>query len=65
MAVMIKDMEMPERCCVCCCSNELYDRCGVNNGKLSFDDWYEHRPSWCPLVEVTDFSVPKNGEKND
>lgn len=52
MAILIKGMEMPENCAVCCCSNELYERCGVNDGMLYFANWYEARPDWCPLVEV-------------
>lgn len=52
MAILIPDMEMPGTCSRCSCANELYERCGVNDSVLSFDDWYERRPDWCPLVEV-------------
>lgn len=50
MAVLIPDMKMPEACCACPCN---YDNiCAVNMQAPTFEEWYERRPDWCPLVEV-------------
>lgn len=50
MAVLIKDMEMPKYCSVCPCETD--NVCEVEMTHLTFHEWTEHRPSWCPLVEV-------------
>lgn len=50
MAVLIPDMLMPGACCACPCS---YDNiCAVTMRNPSFEEWYESRPDWCPLVEI-------------
>ena len=50
MAILIRGVEMPTSCLYCPCFDGEYDICKAadKDEGLSFD----HRPSWCPLVEV-------------
>ena len=50
MGIYIKEMEMPGACCACPCS---YDNlCAVTKQYPTFNEWYEDRPKWCPLIPV-------------
>lgn len=57
MSVYIKGMEMPDRC-FSCPMNDV-DCCGISKGsyieyrEVDIDVAIDHRPDWCPLVEVT------------
>lgn len=54
MSLLIKDAEMPKTCSACPCSGYLGE-CRLANGEPkfpTFNEWYEEKPSWCPLVEV-------------
>ena len=56
MAVLIKDVDMPENCRECPCSywteGAHHDYCQAvsYDTQLLYD--LECRPSWCPLVEI-------------
>lgn len=52
MSVLVKDMEMPRSCCMCwLSSHDLCLACGKDA-----EDWFEGRPSYCPLVEIPENS---------
>ena len=57
MAVLIRDMEMPRGCCNCPLSHdyecELTGNCTFNVAYSWGVDYYQVRPDWCPLQEVT------------
>ena len=48
MSVLIKNMEMPDCCFHCVCSD---DGCGITGDTLTTKEMRE-RPGWCPLEEV-------------
>lgn len=52
MSILIKDMQMPKNCCTCLASS--HDMCLIN-GKDA-EDWFEGRPSYCPLIELPENS---------
>ena len=54
-------MEMPSSCVECPCSCLVYEHneCEVLGKKITLDDKYEIRPTWCPLREA-----PKPKEDN-
>jgi len=50
--IYIKGLKMPTACCACPCN---YDNvCAITNKYPTFEEWYEIKPSWCPLVPVPD-----------
>lgn len=59
MAIVIKGMDMPDRCSACFAYEWDYDRCVLySNGlpkRYDLDDLSE-RPEWCELEEVDDDS---------
>ena len=48
MSILIKDMEMPDCCFHCVCSD---DGCGITGDTLTIEEMRE-RPDWCPLEEL-------------
>lgn len=52
MSVLIKGMEMPTNCCACPCAYD--NQCAATYKYPTFDEWYEQKPDWCPLVPVPD-----------
>ncbi len=67
MAILIKGMEMPD-CCDDCIISEVVVSVSVGAVSvcnacdafpLTEEHCTEHRPSWCPLVEVKE---PKRGD---
>lgn len=64
MSVLIKGMEMPDRCFACPMCDT--DCCGVSKGpyieyrEVDVDIAIDHRPDWCPLVPV-----PNHGDLID
>lgn len=55
MSVIIKGMEMPEYCSACPCETD--NVCEAATTHLTYHEWTEHRPSWCPLVYVPDTPI--------
>ena len=56
MSILIKDIGMPESCARCQFSIAYYSidgySCALCNGSA---DWsIDHRPDWCPLIEIPD-----------
>jgi hypothetical protein len=50
---MIKiNIDMPDICCDCPCYCENYNRCEIKQEVVSFEELYENKPEWCPLIEV-------------
>lgn len=54
MNILIKGMDMPKCCFDCSCLNDEYCQCQAI-GKTIEVDWIEHRPDWCPLIEVPEW----------
>ena len=52
MSVYIPGMEMPTSCAACPCSYD--NQCAVTNQYPTYEEWYESKPTWCPLVPVPD-----------
>ena len=57
MSVIIKDMEMPERCDECSARHIGLSMCTITLKSTSHSDTYKpldqnKRPDWCPLVEL-------------
>lgn len=52
MSVYIKGMKMPTNCCACPCSYD--NQCAVTHEYPTFEEWYESKPDWCPLIPVPD-----------
>ena len=53
MSILIKGMEMPTSCYFCPMTNDGFYLCKANNPYRQLeDDCEEHRPSWCPIVEL-------------
>ena len=50
--IYIRGMEMPEACTLCPCARN-YGVCEITNKHPSYLEWVGNKPSWCPLVEVT------------
>ena len=49
---MIKiDIEMPVSCIDCPCYNDDYEACKVKRRKLSWIEYLNDKPDWCPLIE--------------
>lgn len=52
--VIIKGMEkMPMACCECPCVNGNF--CAVENKRPTFEEWYEDKPEWCPLLPAPEW----------
>ena len=58
--VMIKGMDMPEKCFSCPCRYVEYRYfgdikevgCRIRKKKINIEKSFDKRPSWCPLQEV-------------
>jgi len=50
--IYIPGMKMPTSCCACPCSYD--NQCAVTHEYPTFEEWYESKPKWCPLIPVTE-----------
>lgn len=53
MSVLIKGMKMPKNCDKCILSSSIAMRCDATKKSL-VTDTYPKRPSWCPLVKISE-----------
>ena len=57
MSVLIKGMEMPNKCMECACSGTYEDGlwvCEIEAELLTYTELEDGKPEWCPLVPVPD-----------
>lgn len=68
MSVIVKGMRMPTTCAMCDLAHAMKTRDGL--AKLAcgatgkWEDEYRRRPSWCPLVELTEEDTIKLSFQN-
>lgn len=56
--IYIPGIEMPTSCAACPCSYD--NQCAVTNQYPTYEEWYESKPTWCPLIPV-----PEHGDLID
>lgn len=52
MSVLVRGMEMPQKCSSCPFRNAFSIDCSLTHMRLDRDDFFQYRDERCPLVEV-------------
>ena len=52
-------IDMPKGCCECNCAIDLC------HGTIPSQEWYDKRPSWCPLKPIPSFKAVDLNDTRD